>query len=345
MSVINRVLKDLDRQGGPGVPMASGVHSVERPEPARRPYLPGAALGLAALAAAWWFWPGPSTPPVPPSMPPAAPEPSLKLDPTLSPPPVAPAPTDAPRQLAAQPKIPAVNAGPPSVLPAEPVVATVPASDPGFRPRLDSRLPDWPVQSRPQVVKEVKPLTPAQQAEELWRQASRLVDQGRGRDAQPLLEQALNLDAAHLRARQALAVLALEQGQRPAALVLLQEGVKLHPGQFWFSRSLAQMYLQQGEYPQAAHVLRAGLGSQADAEDWALYAGTLAKLNRSEDTAAAYREALRRNPSQGAWWIGLGLALEQGGHADEAKDAFARALQTKLDAELREFATRKVQGQ
>jgi MSHA biogenesis protein MshN len=192
------------------------------------------------------------------------------------------------------------------------------------------------------VVKELKPLTPAQEAEALWLQGAALVEKGRSSEAQALLEQCLQRHPAHLKARQTLVMLALEAGRRAEAENLLRQGISLHPGMVWFPRSLAQLYLQQGDYAQAASVLKDGLGRQAEAEDWALYASTLAKLNQPEDTATAYREALRRDPSQGAWWIGLGVALEQGGHAAEARAAYQRALQSRLGPELRDFAAAKL---
>jgi MSHA biogenesis protein MshN len=125
----------------------------------------------------------------------------------------------------------------------------------------------------------------------------------------------------------------------------MREGMRLHPGTVWFARSLAQTRLQQADYTQAAQILKAGLTPQAEAADWALYASTLARLGRHEDTAGAYREAIRRDATQGSWWIGLGLALEQGGHPQEARDAFNRALQTPLSGELRDFASRKAGAQ
>jgi MSHA biogenesis protein MshN len=200
------------------------------------------------------------------------------------------------------------------------------------------------VAPKPLVVKDLKPQTPTDQAEELWRQASRLVEQGRGRDAQARLEQALQLDPLHLRARQTLVVLALEEERRAAAEALLRQGITLHPNEAWFPRSLAQLHIQQGDYAQAASVLKASLGKDSTASDWGLYASTLAKMGRGDETAAAYREALRRDASQGPWWIGLGLALEQTGQAAMARDAFAHALQTNLAPELKEFASRKAQG-
>lgn len=351
MSVINRVLKDLDRQGAQATALAPGVRRVDRPSPAPLPWRAGSTLGLAALgvvlgAAAWWLWPQPEPPPPPPAPATSAPMPAA-------------APAEAPPPPVGQPSLKLaleLRQPPPSVSGADAKPATTtprqqtrvarelpPAAPPRLapQPRLEHRLPEVPTQGPPLVVKEAKPTNPARQAEELWRQSSLLLEQGRPREAQPLLEQALNLDAAHLGARQALAVLALEGGRRPAAEALLREGTRLHPEHFWFSRSLAQSHIQQGDVGQAAQVLMAGLGPQARADDWALYASTLGQLGRPLECAAAYREALKRDAGQGTWWVGLGVALEQADQRTEAANAYARALQTRLSPALSAFAEQK----
>jgi len=344
MSVINRVLKDLDRQGGQGTPLVPGVQRVAYAQRSRAPLWLGLGIGLIALGGlAWWGWPQATPPrplhPAPPAVPapalPVAPaEPTLRLSQELSQPPaVESLRTDAKAHPAAgevaEPAAPAS--------PAAPARGAIPHA-----PRLDTHLPE-PPPPKPQVVKEIKPPSPAEQTEELWRQASRLMELGQPHGAQGRLEQVLRLDPSHLQARQALVVLALESGRRAAAEALLREGMALHPAVIWFPRSLAQLHLQQGDHAQAAGLLKAGLDKGGEAADWGLYASILAKLGRGGETIAAYREALRRDPSQGIWWIGLGLALEQAGKRAEAADAYVRALQTRLSGELKDFAVKKAQ--
>lgn len=346
MSVINRMLKDLDRQGDKTPAPVPGVHSVAMSAQAQGMRWAGFAIGLAILGlAAWWFWPAGTDKTLPPGETAALPE---------APAPAPPAPMQPQLRLSQElDAVPPPPPVPPKALPATPMPARAePTTKPSatVAPRLETRLPEAlsattppAAPPKPLVIKEIKPQTPADQAEDLWRQASRLVEQGRGRDAQARLEQVLQLDPSHLRARQTLVVLALEGERSAAAEALLRQGMALHPGEAWFPRSLAQLHIQQGAYAQAASVLKASLGKGSEAADWGLYAGTLAKMGRSEETAAAYREALRRDASQGPWWIGLGLALEQTGHRPEAAEAFGRALQTHLAPELKEFAARKAQ--
>jgi|GEM_PF-2908147 len=366
MSVINRVLKDLDRQGRtpgqalPGIQIPATHVPVSRDAWWRVTGMTLAALAL--LFTLWWIWP--KTPafksPSPPTRLPT-PTSAVTLPPTATLPPV---------------NNPPVHRTPPEERPAPPpslpVTRTLHAPEPSapspplrhiaahfsVASRLEMRLPEipaarpspapLPAANKTQINKEIRPLGSADQAEDLWRQGRRLHEQGRIHEARSHYEQALLSDAQHLRARQSLAVVCLESGQRGKAEEVLREGMARHPGESWFLRSLAQMQIQQGDYAQAAGVLKTGLAPgknspSGDAADWALYASTLGKLGRMEDCVHAYREALRRDPAQGAWWIGLGVALEHTGHRPEAADAYTRALQSRLGSDLKEFATQKVQ--
>jgi MSHA biogenesis protein MshN len=344
MSVINQVLKELDRQGAnPALPRGVIAVEAEREIASHRMVWLAGGLGVA-LAAAWWFWPAapdvvPPTPTSTATLQRAGPvSPQLRMS----------------RELGA--------ADPNAYLPAEDASTAQPVRErrrqtassteslsatpspedrpePLPQPRMDTRLSE----PAARVVKEVKPPSPEVQAEEAWRQAGRLIEQGRNHDARERLESVLNLNPGHAAARQSLIALALETGDRPRAEALLREGQTLHPQDAWYPRGMAQLHLQNGDYAQAAGILKAALARHADAANWALYAGTLGKLDRQEEAARAYREALRLQPAQGNWWIGLAVALEQTGHRDDAGAAYRRALQTRLSAEMRDFAQRRVQ--
>ncbi len=343
MSVINQVLKDLDRQGA-NMRAPSGVVAVNQPDavspwPRRMALAAGVAVLLAAV---WWFWrPAPGVVAPAPSLPaPAAPQ--LRLSQELTP--VAPPSLPSPAEATVSAALPAPVSAPP------PRIAFVPQP-----PRLDTRLPEprQPVvasaeakliETKSAVVKDIKPATPQVQAEEAWRQANRLLEQGRNHDARERLETALRLDPEHDAVRQSLIALLLEAGNAASAEALLREGIALQPNDAWYPRSLAQLQLQRGDLAAAAAGLKAALGKRQDAANWALYAGTLHKLGKSGEAATAYREAVRLDPSQGNWWIGMAVALEQAGDTEAAGATYQRALQTRLGGELREFAQQKARA-
>jgi len=359
MSVINQVLNDLDRQGA-NTSAPQGVFAINTtPAPAVNWPLRLLAGLLIVLAAAWWFWPAaPVTPPKQATAPSPAPVPAppveqpitpqLTLTETLTPPAqISPLPENA-TQAATKPDA----ATPP---PPKPVMLV------SISPRLDKRLPDKhlpdkhlpdkrlpesapPADTAQRIVKETKPPSAQMQAEEAWRQAGQLLEQGRNHDAQARLELALRLDPGQTAARQKLIALALEAGNTASAESLLREGMLQHPTDAWYPRSLAQVHLPRGDFAQAGGILKAALGKYPDAANWALYASTQAKLGKPAEAAQAYREALRLDPNQGNWWIGMAVALEKNNAKADAAAAYQRALQTRLSGELREFAEQKARS-
>jgi MSHA biogenesis protein MshN len=350
MSVINQVLKDLDRQGA-NTSTPQGVFALNTTQAPAANWPLRLIVGLLfLLAAAWWFWPAA---PVPPEIqaPAAVPaplveqliKPQLTLSETLtSQAQISPSPENSSQ--------PATN--PVAAAPALPK----PMADISISPRLDNRLSDKhmpdtrlpeiapPADAAQRVVKEIKPPSAQMQAEEAWRQAAQLLEQGRNHDAQARLEFALSLDPGQSAARQKLIALVLEAGNTASAEALLREGMLQHPNDAWYPRSLAQVHLQRGDFAQAGSILKTSLGKHSDATNWALYASTQAKLDKPGESALAYREALRLDSNQGNWWIGMAVALEKSNARADAGAAYQRALQTRLGGELREFAEQKTRS-
>ena len=340
MSVINRVLKDLDRQGA-AVFVPDGVHPIaDQPSRtrSRRVWLFGVGMLLVAGLATWRLQSGP-TPSAPIAVA-AAVRPALPTGEALSPKqkpvaavgPTADEPTRTPIEQTGE-----IRPHPAIQREAEPTRPVRPLAG-----RLETHLAEVG-QPQTRVVKEARPSTSKEQAEDLFRQASRLVEQGRTREAQARLDETLRLDPGHAAARQTQTVLLMEAGESARAEALLKDSLGMQPNNPWYSRTLAQLYLQRGDTTQALAVLKAGLNRGVDAGYWGLYAAILNQLGRVEDTAQAYREATRLDPDHGPWWLGLAVALEQGEHKAEAAEAYRRALQTRLSAEVREFATQKTQ--
>jgi MSHA biogenesis protein MshN len=348
------VLKDLDRQGA-NTSAPQGVIAINTTQSPATNW-PLRLLGglLFALAAAWWFWPAAPAPPAKPVAAPApAPMPALLVEQQIT-----------PRLTLSETLTPQAQFGPlpenSSQRATKHAAATPallkPTPEISISPRLDKRLPDSrlpdkrlpeiapPADAAQRVVKENKPPSAQMQAEEAWRQAVQLLEQGRNHDAQARLELALRLDPGQTAARQKLIALVLEAGNTASAEALLREGMLQHPNDTWYPRSLAQAHLQRGDFAQASSILKTSLGKHPDATNWALYASTQAKLGKPAETALAYREALRLDPNQGNWWIGMAVALEKGNAKADAGAAYQRALQTRLSGELREFAEQKARS-
>lgn len=341
MSLINQVLKDLDRQGSPsGLP--GGVHAIPDTAPSRAsPAWPWAALALAAGGGLLWFiltsGQAESTDPFARSLHMAE---HLSLSTPAAMTPEATPPTELQAEPGTPQSDPAATETPlPAPARAEAGHDPAPSAHPAAK--LDRELAQPAVP--PPVVKAQRPLTPAEQAEETYHHALSLIQRGRAREAANVLATALRLSPTHLGARQAAVALALEMNDRGRAETLIDEGLGFHRGEPWFYKSLGQLQAERGDYARAADTLLAGLPlAGGDPVFLGLAGGALARAQRHGEAARLYTEALGKSPGNGPWWIGLGLSLEQLGRREEAAAAFRQARQTRLSAELSGFVNQKL---
>lgn len=194
------------------------------------------------------------------------------------------------------------------------------------------------------IEKKMRMSTPRERAENEYRRALGLVNQGRIQEAAAVLRAALTEDHGHLGARLTLFGLLVEQQRLEEAQGLLQEALARDPLQPQLASRLARLQLERGDSRGAAETLGKAAGVAAnDAEYRALHAAVLQRLTLHKDAVAEYQAALRLAPQAGVWWMGLGISLEADGRAAEAREAFLRARASgSLSAELDRFVEKKL---
>lgn len=365
MSLINRMLQELDRRHAMGAPDDDVMSQQIEPVAAgrRRRDLFWLILGLElAVALGWLAWTSyqlrprsvvtelalrtasgisrtvqPIRPPAPASAPaPVAQKPARPPAPAASAAPPAPATAPAPQ--------PAVD----TLKLAQSIERPIPPPRPRIAPRpVDAkRAPKPPPvpDAQPQVHKRPHPNTPAEQAQVEFGRAVRLLNQGRVSEAEQALAGAISIDPSQAPARQALISLLVDQRRLDEAQRLLHEGLRLDPTQVQFTTVLARIYVERNDYDKALGVLRACKGDVSrDAEYNALLGAVLQHMARPGEAADAYRAALRAAPQAGTAWIGLGLALAAQDHRPEAAEAFRRAVATgSLSQEVKDYAERQL---
>ena len=178
-----------------------------------------------------------------------------------------------------------------------------------------------------------------------FRRAAILIDQGRLREAQDRLRDAIDMDARHEAARQTLAALLLEEKSYDAAEAVLAAGLLHNPAQTNFALALSRLNLERGNMPAALAVLRNHAGYALTHPEYRAFAAALyGKSGAHAEAIVEYEAALRLAPRTGTWWIGLGLANEAEDRLDAATDAYRNARATgSLSATLSEFVERKLQ--
>jgi len=102
--------------------------------------------------------------------------------------------------------------------------------------------------------------------------------------------------------------------------------VERDPSRVAAATRLARLHAEARNWDAAWQVLeRSAPHAKKDAEYQGFCGTVLRQLKRPNDAADAYRRAIALKPDDGRWWVGLGLALEEAGRKQEAKQAFAAA--------------------
>jgi MSHA biogenesis protein MshN len=195
--------------------------------------------------------------------------------------------------------------------------------------------------SPPVMIKEV---SPQQQAEGHYRQATVYQQQGRAAEAINALQQALVLDAVHAPARQLLISLLLESNRQDEAIRELKQGLIADPQQINFAMILARLQVERAKLSEAIEILQRGLPAAQERPDYlAFLAALYQKTSQHKEAIQLYRLALKRHSQNGVWWMGLGISLQADGLSNEAIDAYKQAkLRSGLSAELQAFIDQKI---
>lgn len=356
MSLINRMLQDLDARGV-DQPLPCDVRPLPPAPRSRRPVVLG-SLALALLAGGLLVdqlapWPA-SVPPASPSPAAAvttvAPPPDLATSAPLPPPveppkPVALAPVTAPARAEANQRSRTAPSIAPSTEKKPPVEKTAKASavdggesgaalrrPPEALPRapaIDQAPPAaGKAAKEPTIARSDSAASPRARAEGEYRQAIEAVNQGRVAEAVDRLTRALHGDALHTGARQLLVKLLLEAKRVDEALSVLHEGLQAQPAQLGWAMTLARLQVDRGDLAGAWQTLEFSLPAAGHHADYLGFAAhVLQRLGRHREAIAQYQAAARLAPGDGRWWLGLGLAMESEGRVSESREAFLRAKQ------------------
>lgn len=194
------------------------------------------------------------------------------------------------------------------------------------------------------VAKQIKELTPAQRAEEEYRRATVLINQGRSSESIAALEKALQLDPQHSVARQTLAGLLLDVKRPDEAMRKLQEGLSVDRNHPALAMMLARLQVDKGELRPAVETLQRTLSYAAERADYqAFLAALLQREGRHKEAAEHFTVALRKSPQNGLWWMGVAISLQADNRLSEARDAFGRARESNnLSPELLAFVDQKL---
>lgn len=353
MSLLNQVLNDLEKRGA-NAPLADmpirAVHAQGKSY--LWAYVAAGVVLVGVSAAGWWVLHRA-----------AAVQPSLVA-------------TVAPAPAAALPVSQVVEVSQPQVASQVAVVETPSAQEYLVSPRLSVELSSIPlpnslrdkppvelaapiqevappvaanksnsrVEPMGSVTKQLKVVSPQQQAENEFRRASLLAQQGRFKEAAAGYEAALRIDPAHDMAREALVAVLLESKLNANAEKTLQEGLKQNPKQTHFAMLLARLQVERNALPVALDTLEKALPYADQLGDYqAFMAALLQRQNRHKEAITHYQIALQLSPNSGLWQMGLGISLQAVQRKEDARDAYKRAIESRnLSPELQAFVAQRL---
>lgn len=350
MSVVNRMLQDLDRQARRQASLAS-VASAVPTRPSRWPQGLLLMLAVAVAAALVWHWPVASiatpaaTRPAPVTPAPVQQQPAPAL---ITPALITPAQAEAP-----PPAEPAASKPVPTPLPAplpnpEALVAAEAAEDARLVPVFPV-LPPYGVAleaaatpesvalassespaAGPALVQKTPSHTPTSRAEAYYQQALAALDAEQNAEVEQALQQALALDPGHAAARQLWTSEALAAGKPEEAARRLAPALQSAATDPAWRLLAARITLAQGKPEQAYQQLSAHAPAVHEALDYhATLAALEQQLGHAGQAAERYDALLRLRPEEAGWWLGLGLALDAQQQTAAARQAYRRAVALK----------------
>jgi len=178
----------------------------------------------------------------------------------------------------------------------------------------------------PDIQKQVREPSPRELAEYQYRKAVMLLNQGRAAEAEEGFREALILYPEDHQARQGLVGLLVQGRKLEEAERVLEEGVKVSPAQIGFNVTLARLLADRGEGARAIATLENGLEyAQGSPEYSAFLAALLQRKGLHKQAIEQFQSALRTRPSNGVWWVGLGISLQAANEPAAALDAYRHA--------------------
>jgi MSHA biogenesis protein MshN len=172
----------------------------------------------------------------------------------------------------------------------------------------------------------IKTVTPQQKSENHYKQALSLLQQGRVSEARDALAQSLEEDPFNHNARQTLVGLLVDSRHAADAIAVLQEGVRIAPEQSGFAMALARLQVEAGDRAAGLQTLERDVKYAGDdAEYHAFYAALLQRENRHDEAVSHYLIALRGDPANTSWLVGVGISLQEQGKFSDAREAYERA--------------------
>lgn len=187
-------------------------------------------------------------------------------------------------------------------------------------------------------------LSAAELAEVKLKQAREAMRKGERERAGSLFEQVIALAPEHVTARSELAAYWYGRGQIASALAVLEQGLALNPEQSRWQLLYAKILLEGGAYKQVVEALTTINNASPEASDLLqLRAAANNELGNFAAAAADYGTLAERT-REGRWWLAAAVAFEDAQQTQAASRAYQQAIaSTNLTVDAQRYAQQRLQ--
>ncbi|WOH35899.1 tetratricopeptide repeat protein [Thalassotalea fonticola] len=185
-------------------------------------------------------------------------------------------------------------------------------------------------------------LTPEQLSNKKLSIAKRALKNGQLKKAESLLEEAIILQPYHVEARKELAALWFGRKTYQPAKNLLTQGVVLLPNNEDFRLMLARIYSTEGNNEKAFKVLNE-LASSNLLEYQLALASMASQSDHHSSAINAYNKLLVMRPQQSRWWLALAISYDSNEQYQPATSAYQKAIALgRLSSNSVQFAKQRL---
>ena len=198
------------------------------------------------------------------------------------------------------------------------------------------------LETKPTLTISRSQLSPKMLSEKKITEAERAMEANDLAKAESLFEEVLLLIPEHETARKQLAALWYGKKAYQDAINLLSQGIAIAPQSEEMRLMSARIYFEQGRARQALNLLNPINNSQR-VDLQVLIANIASEINEYKSAANAYRKLLILEPNVGRWWLGLAVSLDSQGQFKLASNAYDEAItKGNLSSNALQFARQRV---
>ena len=215
-----------------------------------------------------------------------------------------------------------------------PVAPTTPETNPDIASYSEPVNPSLNDENRldpetASINKKMANLTPEEWHDEQLNKALEAMQDGADERAITLLELILTQFPASIEARENLAAIYISYEELDKADQILDEGMKYEPHNLRLTTMKSRILVAQGKHEAALKLLEQFKPDINKAPDYyGLLAAIFEALGRMNEAGSLYQTLVKIEPSNGQYWLGFGMALENKQARQQAIDAYKRASQS-----------------